>query len=139
MISREIQRWKGKMIRMTTSLRAPMRGKTLVSILIWATSSLGIGELKYTYALKQQIKFKLQTSLTFPRCTGSSKDKLYVVYISKRHIYILLVQRASSWHIRKEHDHTAHYPSSRKKHNIISRSIYVKEKCNMQYRIYVFG
>ena len=35
-----------------TSLKAPMRGKTLVSLLIWFTSSFGIGELKNTKALK---------------------------------------------------------------------------------------
>lgn len=36
-----------------TSPRAPIRGMTLVSFLMRATRSLGIGELKYTYALKK--------------------------------------------------------------------------------------
>lgn len=41
-----------------TSLNAPMRGKTLVSHLMWFTSSFGIGELKNIYALESSIGTK---------------------------------------------------------------------------------
>lgn len=41
-----------------TSLSAPMRGKTLVSFLIRATNSFGIGELKNTYALQEREKLR---------------------------------------------------------------------------------
>lgn len=39
--------------KIVTSLKAPMRDKTLVSLLMWFTNSAGTGELKNTNALNK--------------------------------------------------------------------------------------
>lgn len=44
-----------KLSTLFTSLRAPIRGITLLSLLMWATRSFRTGVLKYTYALQPYI------------------------------------------------------------------------------------
>lgn len=46
----------GSITKILTSLNAPIRGNTLVSLLIWLTNSFGIGVLKNTYALERKRK-----------------------------------------------------------------------------------
>lgn len=103
---------KGNLARekIITSLKAPMRAKTLPSFLIWLTNSRGTGELKKTNALetergegqdKSEWFFLNKTTHNF------RKDKLNKQYRMKKIHHVLFIQRCSSSHVGQKHNNTA--------------------------------
>lgn len=86
-----------------TSRKAPIRGTTLISLLMWLTNSFGTGWQKNTKALGPETKVR-------SKHFKASRQKLRIKNKSLRHtgnLHILFIQRFSSWHVRQEHDYAA--------------------------------